>query len=106
MVLIQAESDNNKTSLVVKGWALHKQDMDRLRAAVQRASAASDGTTEPVEALQTGHSDFKSINLSIEDKTWYRIPREACFPWNVCMRPLSLKHSHRMLTSLAHGSLP
>lgn len=67
------------------GWAQYREQMNRLTAAVERAVSVQEREAESMSQGNTAPVDAQAILFSFEDTQTYRIPRDACRTWQVCL---------------------
>lgn len=73
----------SKSSKSSKDWKVYRQELDRIAKAIEQASSVIDAANRLSHHLPTAEGDIKSINLSFEERVWYKIPGEACCTWEV-----------------------
>jgi hypothetical protein len=103
MALIKAENDDDNTLPISQNWRSYKKELDRVAAAIERASAVTDRTNGQRQDLPDAAQNVKSINLSFKNKVWWKIPGDACCTWEVYNHIRSLQ-KYAFLILSAHGN--
>jgi hypothetical protein len=100
------ENDDNNTLPIPQDWRSYKKELDRVAAAIERASAVTDRTNGQRQDLPDAAQNVKSINLSFKNKVWWKIPGDACCTWErmeTLLRTL-FEHDEQALRDLDQGN--